>query len=89
MVLPRPTMLLFMGQSGGATTLLIVTFVLTLAVLHAAFTRRVEISTVLVVVLVYVMVLMRDVVRVGYLKEFFTLEALKVAPQYSRLSCLP
>ncbi len=85
LALPRNVMLLFMGGGAAATALLAVGIALTLVALWAGFRRRVALSAVLAVSLVYVMAFMRDVVRDGYLKPFFAPETLPVTPEYSPL----
>lgn len=81
--LPRPVMLLFMGGSATATALFILGLLLVVALLWAGFRRNVVVSATLAVPLVFVMAFMRDAVRSGYLKPFFTLDTLKVVPHYS------
>jgi hypothetical protein len=83
--LPRAVMLLFLGGSVTATALLAVGLTLALAALAAGFKRSVALSAVLTIPLVFVMAFMRDAVRTGYLKPFFTPDTLKVAPDYSPL----
>jgi len=81
--LPRTVMLLFLGGSVTATALLAVGLTLALAALAAGFKRSVVLSAALTIPLVFVMAFMRDAVRTGYLKPFFTPDMLKVAPEYS------
>lgn len=83
--LPLPVKLLFMGGSMHTTALFTVGFLLTFLVLWAGFKRRVFLCASLAVSLVYIMAFMRDAVRTGYLKPFFTPATLKVVPQYSPL----
>jgi hypothetical protein len=83
--LPRAVMLLFLGGDRTATALFAVGVTLALAALAAGFTRRVVTTAALAIPLVFVMGFLRDLVRIGYLKPFFTPETLKVAPEYSPL----
>lgn len=83
--LPRAVMLLFLGGGGTPTALFAVGVTLALAALVAGFKRRVATSTVLAIPLVFVMAFLRDVVRGGYLKPFFTPGTLRVVPEYSPL----
>ena len=83
--LPRAVMLLFLGGSVTATALLAVGLALALAALAAGFKRSVVLSAALTIPLIFVMAFMRDAVRTGYLKPFFTPDMLKVAPEYSPL----
>lgn len=83
--LPRPVKLLFMGGSLYTTALFTVGFMLTFLAIWAGFKRRVLLCATVTVPLVYIMVFMRDAVRTGYLKPFFTPSMLNVVPQYSSL----
>jgi hypothetical protein len=76
---------LFMGGSPVATMLLGVGTVLALLALVAGFRRRVWPAVWLTVATIVVMALMRDIVRTGYLAEFFHPSHLEVVPQYSPL----
>ncbi len=83
--LPRPVMLLFMGGNVAATALLGTGLLLAVAVLAAGFRKNIVASASMAVPLVFLMAFMRDAVRSGYLKPFFTPDMLKVIPQYSPL----
>jgi hypothetical protein len=83
--MPLPVKLPFLGGEANSTALLTVGLLLALLVLGAGFKRKVYLSAVLTVPLIYVMAFMRDAVRTGYLKPFFTPAMLKVVPQYSPL----
>ena len=83
--LPLPVRLLFLGGDAKSTALLAAGLLLALLALGAGFTRKVFPGAALVLPLVYVMVFIRDALRTGYLKPFFTPDMLKVAPQYSPL----
>lgn len=81
-VLPRPVLLLFMGGNYLATGLLFAGLIMALMLLVAGMARKVWLCVGLAVPLIYIMSFMRDVVRTGYLKPFFTPESLHVAPQF-------
>jgi hypothetical protein len=81
--LPQKLMLLFMGGDMAATALFLAGTLLALLVLAAGIKKKVYLCVGLAVPLVYVMSSMRAFVRAGYLKPHFSLESLKVAPQYS------
>jgi hypothetical protein len=83
--LPGTVMHLFLGGGGTATLLFAVGVTLALAALWAGYKRRVAMSATLAIPLVFVMTFLRDVVRSGYLKPFFTPETLRVLPEYSPL----
>jgi hypothetical protein len=83
--LPLPVRSLFLGGSMNSTALFGAGLLFAFLVLAAGFRRRVFMSAALTVPLLYVMVFMRDDVRTGYLKPFFTPALLKVEPQYSPL----
>lgn len=83
--LPRPVMSMFMGGNATATTLFVIGLLLAVTVLGAGFRKNAILSASLAVPLVFVMAFIRDVVRSGYLKPFFTPDMLRVVPQYSPL----
>jgi hypothetical protein len=86
--MPIPVKLLFLGEDAVRTALLIVALFLALVALAAAFRRKVLLTAGLLFPLVYLMIFIRDEVRAGYVKPFFTPESLKVLPQYSPLVLL-
>lgn len=81
MRLPRPVMMLFMGDDRLATGLLLAGFALTAALLWAAFRERLTIATALAVPLVYLMSLLRDTVRNGALHGYLFPGAMPVSFQ--------
>lgn len=83
--LPKEIMMLFMGKSMYGTTLLTVGLVLSGMALYFGVKRRPIATSVSALVLVIVMVFMRDLVRVAYLKPWFELSHLQVIPEYSPL----
>ena len=85
LVLPKELMLLFMGGHSLATASFLAALLLLGAALVAAWRRRVFLATGLTVALVYLMTFMRDFLRSGYLQNVFTVQDLKVIPQYSPL----
>jgi hypothetical protein len=80
--LPRETMLLFMGRSAYATSLLVVGVLLALGMLGHAIGGKFKVSAILLVPTMVAMALMRDVVRSGYLSKVFSTGAFEVSPQY-------
>lgn len=85
LALPREQMLLFMGRNGLATACFVAALLLIALLLFTAFRRKVYMTVGLLAGLICLMVFMRDFVRSGYLQEHFTLEMLKVVPEYSPL----
>ena len=83
--LSRPVMLLFMGGDMTATALLAIGLLLAVAALATGIRRNIILSASLTVPLVFVMTFLRDAVRSGYLKPFFTPDMLRVVPQYTPL----
>ncbi|MDZ7642075.1 MAG: hypothetical protein U5J62_08655 [Desulfurivibrio sp.] len=83
--LPKEVMLLFMGQSAWGTILLLLGLSLATAALYLGFKRQVVKTALTVLLLMLVMVLMRDLVRTGYLAPYFSLSELQVTPEYSPL----
>ncbi len=81
--LPKSTMMLFMGQDVIATILFIVSLALTIAVILTAVKKWIWWTTGLTVLLVYCMSFMRAYVRTDYLRDVFSLDQLKVVPEYS------
>ena len=80
--LPRPVLLLFMGDSVYATILLLLGVALAVGVLVTGFRKMVWPTIGMLALLVAVMALMRDVVRGGYLPDF-SLADLPQVTQYS------
>lgn len=88
--LRRDVLMLFMGESKWASVLLGLGFLLMIAaVVHLLLAlagrkpeRQVVLGIASAVLTVAVMVLMRDVVRTGYLKPVFDTAQLQVAPQW-------
>lgn len=81
--LPRQVMTAFMGGNVAATVVLVVGVLLALSALVAGMNRKVYLSAWLVVPLVFVMAVIRDFVRTGYLKPYFSPDVLRPTPQYS------
>jgi hypothetical protein len=81
--LPRKVMVLFMGGNVIATLLLFSGLSLALSALIAGTKRKVYVCAWLVFPLIYVMASIRDMVRSGYLKPYFSPDSLQVVPQYS------
>ncbi|WP_031480565.1 hypothetical protein [Maridesulfovibrio frigidus] len=85
MALPRDIMLIFMGRDMFATILLGIGMVGTIGLIHAGMKRNVVLSSVIVVIMVYVMVVMRHLLRKAYLAPYFKVEDIPVTGQYSPL----
>jgi hypothetical protein len=87
--LPRPVRMLFLGEDAVATTTLAVAVVLSLValllVLYASMAEKPLTPSgagiALLLITVFLMVLMRDIVRTAYLQPHFELSSLQVAPQ--------
>lgn len=79
------TMRLFMGGNTTATALFAAGIAVSCAMLVTGFRKMVWPSLVLTVVVVYIMSLVRDVVRSGYLAPYFDVTQVPVAPQWSPL----
>lgn len=85
LAIPRETMMLFMGQNMLATVFFTMGLVLTIVVIVTAMKKKVWLTTILTVILLYVMSFMRAYMRTDFLDERFTLDQLKVIPEYSPL----
>ena len=83
LTLPRPLMLTFMGQNSGATIAFIAGLLLTIGALIGAARQRLWLTVGHAVMLVVLMTWMRAWLRAGSLADAFTLDQLKVIPQYS------
>lgn len=83
--LPKDVMRLFMGGSAYATTLLVLGLILAIGLLVHGIKGVFKVSAVLLVPTMIVMVLMRDVIRAGYLSKVFSVGELRLAPQYGPL----
>jgi hypothetical protein len=77
LALPKETMLLFMGRSAYATALLAIGLVLSLGMLGYAIAGKFKVAAILLVPTMVAMVLMRDVIRSGYLSKVFSVGALE------------
>ena len=85
LALPQEVMLVFMGRSGYGTALLIIGIVLALLALHQSYKGKLVPTVISSLILLIVMILMRDLVRVAYLKPYFSVGDLAVRPGYSPL----
>lgn len=85
MSLPREIMLLFMGSSMPHTTLLVISLGLTALTLVFGIYQKVMAAAGTALVLIFSMIIMRDMVRTAYLSPFFQVSDLTVIPQYSPL----
>ncbi len=81
--LPKDIMLLFMGHNMPATVIFLATFAFAAMSLLFGVYRKIGAATGSLLCLVFLMVLMRDIVRTAYLKPFFEISQLIVLPQYS------
>ncbi len=81
--LPKDIMLLFMGHNLFATGIFLATFALAAMALLFGVYRKIGAATGSLLCLVFLMVLMRDIVRTAYLKPFFEVSQLMVLPHYS------
>lgn len=85
LALPKPVMMTFMGGSAYGTGLLVIGIVLTIAALYLGHKRNPVAASAAALVLLVVMILMRDLVRVIYLKPYFQMSDLAVKAEYSPL----
>ncbi len=83
--MPQEVWKLFMGGSFFATILMVMGWLMTLLILHSAFTGRLNASMILGGLIVLLMVIIRDVTRVAYLDEIFHPEQLKNVNEASPL----
>jgi hypothetical protein len=81
--LPKDIMLLFFGSSHFATILMICALAGTIAALFFGFKRHIWFSTGSVVFTIIFMVLIRNILRLAYLKPYFKLSDIPFEPQYS------
>jgi hypothetical protein len=80
--LPKETMRLFMGGSAYATVLLALGILLAAGLLLHAIRAKFKVAAALLIPTMVVMVLMRDVIRAGYLSRVFSAGRLEVVPEY-------
>jgi hypothetical protein len=85
MRLPREIMALFMGASPFHTGIFLLALGMMVLALISGVRGRVGLTTAAALVLVFLMVIMRDLVRTAYLAPYFTLDDLTVTGQYSSL----
>jgi len=85
MSLPKNIMMLFMGESRLHTMIFLISLVVAVLVLFFSIRRNVWLSAGSVLTLLFLMIIMRDMVRTAYLKPFFELSDLTVFHQYSPL----
>lgn len=83
MSLPKEIVGLFMGADKLHTVIFLTSMVLAVAVLFLGIRGQVWASAAATLLLVFLMVVMRDMVRSAYLKSYFTLADLEVHTQYS------
>ena len=83
--LPQDIMMLYMGRSGLHTALLALGVVLGGAAVFSAARNRVWTTAALTLATVVDMVLVRDLLRSAYLKPYFSLQELKVVPEYGSM----
>jgi hypothetical protein len=83
--LPKEIMLLFMGRSAYGTLLLVLGIALGVGVIYLGYKRKLMATGIATLVVLLDMILMRDLVRVAYLKPYFGLGDLVVRPEYSPL----
>ncbi len=81
--LPKDVMMQFMGRSGYGTALLLIGIILALTALYFGHKKHLIATCTSVLPLLIVMILMRDLVRIAYLKPYFQLSDLTVRPEYS------
>jgi len=85
LALPKKVMMVFMGGSSYGTILLLLGIILAFVALYSGYKKQVILSSVITLVTLIMMIFMRDLVRIAYLKPYFQLSDLIVEPQYSPL----
>lgn len=83
MALPRPVMLQFMGGSVLGTAMLTLGFALSILAVVLGFRKKVRGTVITLVATMVVMVIMREIIRLGYVDTFAHPGQLEVAPQLS------
>jgi len=81
--LPKEIMLVFMGKDPAGTVIFLAGLTATALCLVYGFKCRVLPATWSATVAVFIMVIMRDMVRTAFLNPYFAVEKLKVIHQYS------
>jgi len=81
--LPRETMLIFMGKNTTATIIFIIALVFTVALLYTGYKKKTYAAAIFSLLFIYLMVIMRDFVRSSYLKNYFSVDSLKVNTEIS------
>ena len=76
-------MLLFMGGSRLHTALFLVSMAVAIMALFFGINNKVWLTAGSVLVLIFSMIIMRDMVRTAYLRPFFDVSELEVTHQYS------
>jgi hypothetical protein len=85
MALPNHVQRLFMGQSIFATLTFQAGLVAAALALYAGVKQKIKMATGVTMVLMFIMVMVRDQMRGGYLSSFCRLRDLTVAPEFSPL----
>lgn len=85
LALPKNIMMVFMGGSSYGTVLLLLGIILGFTTLYFGYKKQVILASIITLVTVIIMIFMRDLVRIAYLKPYFQLSDLIVEPQYSPL----
>ncbi len=80
---PKPVMMLFMGKNSLASGIFILALVLIVLMLVFSFRKKVVPTIFILVMLIFLMSFIRAFVRTGYLSPYFTLDRLKLVPEYS------
>ena len=83
--LPKQVMMQFMGQNAYGTGLLLIGIILAFVVLYLGHKKQLILTCIGTLVLLTVMILIRDLVRVVFLKPYFQNSDLVVMPEYSPL----
>ena len=83
--LPKDIWMLFMGQNIAYTIIMIISWILSLLIMHSAFTGRLLTSTIFGLLVMALMVIIRDLVRHAYLGDVFHPKDLIIAKQASPL----
>ncbi|MBW7997943.1 MAG: hypothetical protein FVQ81_15510 [Candidatus Glassbacteria bacterium] len=84
--LPREVMMLYMGQNMLYTTTLFAAIILAIAATMSAVLKRLWPTVILLVLTVVTMIVMRTLLRTGYLEQYFRIEDVAMDPQYGIFS---
>jgi hypothetical protein len=83
--LPVNVMRLFLGGQGGATVVFFFSLLLLTGIIYGAVKEKLWPTIIGAITLVVMMTFIRSWVRSGFLADYFSLDQLELAPQYSSM----